>query len=531
MADVPWWRSTWLVGRATCCHGTADRGALGGLAVASEAGCPVIGGHSIDDPEPKYGMAVTGIADPARLLRNDAAMPGLPLTLTKPLGTGLLNNRHKQTGQVFDEAVATMTQLNRAAAEQAVAAGVRSATDVTGFGLLGHLYKMTRASGVGAVIDRAAVPVLEAARDALRDGFVSGGTRRNLDWVRPHLRAGVDVSEDDLLLLTDAQTSGGLLVVGSCPGIRSSVTWSRGLVSKSGDHCPVVIESSVIPAARRAASRRSAARSCSADREPTPTPPRTRRTASRPTPPSTRVPTSPRRRGAPSEQRAQSACDGQPFAPLQHSSRAAVVQRLGGHRIHPALHDLHRHQVPDHSEHGEAPGRARSPRPGVVIIARPDAARLAELDEHERQVLVRGVPGGRRSVGEQHRGVDAERRREQRCAETRGALNRTQHLPQRPQREALTGDPIDLGHGGNPRPRAERAENPGAEAHRRRQLDRAEHVDEPFGPAKVGDQSRGAEHDRHQRAESGVAAQGRATGQLTACGQQAGSAATPPRKR
>ena len=190
----------------------------GGLAVASEAGCPVIGGHSIDDPEPKYGMAVTGIADPARLLRNDAAVAGLPLTLTKPLGTGLLNNRHKQTGQVFDEAVATMTQLNRGAAEQAVAAGVRSATDVTGFGLLGHLYKMTRASGVGAVIDRSAVPVLDAARDALRDGFVSGGTRRNLDWVRPHLRAGVGVGEDDLLLLADAQTSGGLLVVGELPG-------------------------------------------------------------------------------------------------------------------------------------------------------------------------------------------------------------------------------------------------------------------------------------------------------------------------
>ncbi len=190
----------------------------GGLAVASEAGCPVIGGHSIDDPEPKYGMAVTGIADPARLLRNDAAVAGLPLTLTKPLGTGLLNNRHKQTGQVFDEAVTTMTQLNRGAAEQAVAAGVRSATDVTGFGLLGHLYKMTRASGVGAVIDRSAVPVLDAARDALRDGFVSGGTRRNLDWVRPHLRAGVGVGEEDLLLLADAQTSGGLLVVGELPG-------------------------------------------------------------------------------------------------------------------------------------------------------------------------------------------------------------------------------------------------------------------------------------------------------------------------
>jgi selenide, water dikinase len=190
----------------------------GGLAVASEAGCPVIGGHSIDDPEPKYGMAVTGVADPARLLRNDAAEPGLPLTLTKPLGVGLLNNRHKQTGEVFAEAIATMTQLNREAAEAALATGVRAATDVTGFGLLGHLYKMCRASGVGAIVDRAAVPVIESAREALRDGFVSGGTRRNLDWVRPQLRWAPDVSEDDLLLLADAQTSGGLLVVGELPG-------------------------------------------------------------------------------------------------------------------------------------------------------------------------------------------------------------------------------------------------------------------------------------------------------------------------
>ena len=190
----------------------------GGLAVASEAGCPVIGGHSIDDPEPKYGMAVTGVADPGRLLRIDAAEPGLPLTLTKPLGVGLLNSRHKQTGEVFAEAIAIMTRLNRDAAAAAVATGVRAATDVTGFGLLGHLYKMCRASRVGAVIDRAAVPVLASAREALRDGFVSGGTRRNLDWVRPHLHPGSGVTEDDLLLLADAQTSGGLLVVGELPG-------------------------------------------------------------------------------------------------------------------------------------------------------------------------------------------------------------------------------------------------------------------------------------------------------------------------
>ncbi|MDQ0756622.1 selenide,water dikinase [Arthrobacter sp. B3I4] len=190
----------------------------GGLSVASEAACPVLGGHSIDDPEPKYGMAVTGVAHPDRLLRNDAALPGLPLTLTKPIGVGLLNNRHKQTGEVFAEAVATMTRLNRDAAEAAVLAGVVAATDVTGFGLLGHLHKMCRASGVGAVIDRRAVPLVDGAREALRDGFVSGGTRRNLDWVRPHLRAAAGVTEDDLLLLADAQTSGGLLVVGEVPG-------------------------------------------------------------------------------------------------------------------------------------------------------------------------------------------------------------------------------------------------------------------------------------------------------------------------
>jgi len=190
----------------------------GGLAVATEADCPVIGGHSIDDPEPKYGMAVTGVADPNRLLRNDAAEAGLPLTLTKPLGLGLLNNRHKQTGEVFAHAVATMVALNRDAAAAALGAGARAATDVTGFGLLGHLYKLCRASGVAAVIERDAVPLIDGAREALRDGFIPGGSRRNLDWVRPHLVDPGAVTEDDLILLADAQTSGGLLIVGEVPG-------------------------------------------------------------------------------------------------------------------------------------------------------------------------------------------------------------------------------------------------------------------------------------------------------------------------
>jgi selenide,water dikinase len=189
----------------------------GGLAVADLAGCHVAGGHSVDDPEPKYGMAVTGTADPGKLIRNDAGRAGLPLSLTKPLGLGVLNNRHKQTGEVFTNAVETMAGLNADASAAAVAAGIVAGTDVTGFGLLGHAFKLARASGVTAVIDSAAVPYLDGAREAVRDGFVSGGTRRNLDWVAGETDAG-SVDEDDRLLLADAQTSGGLLLVGEIPG-------------------------------------------------------------------------------------------------------------------------------------------------------------------------------------------------------------------------------------------------------------------------------------------------------------------------
>ncbi|MEU0955370.1 selenide, water dikinase SelD [Streptomyces niveus] len=189
----------------------------GALDVARAAGCLVGGGHSIDSPEPLYGMAVTGLVDPDRLLRNDAGRPGVPLTLTKPLGVGILNNRHKRTGEVFAHAVAVMAALNDKASAAALEAGAVCATDVTGFGLLGHLHKLARASGVTAVVDAAAVPVLDGARESLRAGYVSGGTRRNLDWVRPHLDAG-RAGEDQLQLLADAQTSGGLLVAGEIPG-------------------------------------------------------------------------------------------------------------------------------------------------------------------------------------------------------------------------------------------------------------------------------------------------------------------------
>ena len=161
-------------------------------------------------------MAVTGLADPNRLLRNDAAEAGLPISLTKPLGVGVLNNRHKTTGEVFPQAVESMVALNDTASVAALAAGVRAAIDVTGFGLLGHLYKMARASGVSAVVDARAVPYLDGARESLRDGYVPGGSRRNLDWVRPHLEASV--ADEELVLLADAQTSGGLLIAGEVPG-------------------------------------------------------------------------------------------------------------------------------------------------------------------------------------------------------------------------------------------------------------------------------------------------------------------------
>ncbi|NPC97783.1 selenide, water dikinase SelD [Nocardioides sp. zg-DK7169] len=205
----------------------------GGAEVALEAGCHLAGGHSIDDPEPKYGLAVTGMGDPDRLLRNDAARPGTPLTLTKPLGLGVLNNRHKATGERFEHAIAAMTTLNRDASRAALAAGCTAATDVTGFGLLGHLYKMARASGVSAVVDSAAVPYLEAARESHAAGHVPGGSVRNLDWVRPHLDASV--SEDELVLLADAQTSGGLLIAGEIPGYPVV-----GEIVEAGEH-PLVV--------------------------------------------------------------------------------------------------------------------------------------------------------------------------------------------------------------------------------------------------------------------------------------------------
>jgi len=187
----------------------------GGAAIAREAGVAIVGGHSIRDPEPKYGMAVTGLVAPERLVRNDGMRPGDRLVLTKPLGLGLISTAIK-AGSATDEqtrlAVQTMTTLNAAASEAMSEIGVSAATDVTGFGLLGHLHIALRASGVAAEVDAAAVPFLAGALDLARGGMAPSGTRRNLEFVTPYMDWDVANEEWERLALADAQTSGGLLI-------------------------------------------------------------------------------------------------------------------------------------------------------------------------------------------------------------------------------------------------------------------------------------------------------------------------------
>ena len=188
----------------------------GGLAVAQEAACAIVGGHSIDDPEPKYGLAVTGTVDPGRMLTNAGARAGDVLVLTKPLGVGALTTALKRGVAGEDElraAVETMVALNAEASRQALAAGAHAATDVTGFGLLGHLHNLGRESGLAAEVRSEAVPALPGALEALDDGAgVSGGGRRNLEYAEAFTRFGDGVAEARRRLACDPATSGGLLV-------------------------------------------------------------------------------------------------------------------------------------------------------------------------------------------------------------------------------------------------------------------------------------------------------------------------------
>jgi selenide, water dikinase len=185
----------------------------GAAEICARARCPVLGGHTIDDPEPKFGMAVIGEAHPDRMLVNSAARPGDLLVLTKPLGTGILATALKR--DAIDEAglaaaVASMTTLNDGAMRAALACGVRAATDITGFGLLGHLGHMLTASRLGAELYLSRVPMLAGARDLAAAGLVPGGTTRNLAASTAEWEP--EIAQADRVLLADAQTSGGLLL-------------------------------------------------------------------------------------------------------------------------------------------------------------------------------------------------------------------------------------------------------------------------------------------------------------------------------
>ncbi len=206
-------------------------------AVAAEAGVPIVGGHSVDDPEPKVGLVAIGETTEGALIRNDAARPGDLLILTKAIGTGVITTALKRSAEPDSDpelqealagAVASMTTLNRGGASLAVSFGVRAGTDVTGFGLLGHLSRMLRASGTSATVEAAAVPTLPGAEAFAGAGHLPDGTLRNFRDLQPFVSFGAAVPELLQLLLHDAQTSGGLLLavpretsdalLGSLPG-------------------------------------------------------------------------------------------------------------------------------------------------------------------------------------------------------------------------------------------------------------------------------------------------------------------------
>ena len=188
---------------------------VGGAHKAQEAGVLIVGGHTVDDEEPKYGLSVTGVVRPGAEVTNAGAKPGDRLVLTKPLGTGVITTAGKQGvagADVIESAVEVMSALNSAASHAMTSVGVHGCVDVTGFGLLGHLRGMTRASGVAATVDLDAIPFIPGARDLAEQGVAPGGTHRNLDSLAPDVIWDDSVTDIQKVLLADAQTSGGLLI-------------------------------------------------------------------------------------------------------------------------------------------------------------------------------------------------------------------------------------------------------------------------------------------------------------------------------
>jgi selenide,water dikinase len=206
----------------------------GGIDAATKSGVAVLGGHSITDPEPKYGMVVLGLVAPDAIVRNSTATAGSALVLTKPIGLGIVSTAVKRgtaPPDLLAKAVDLMTTTNQAASEAMIETETAAATDVTGFGLLGHLHKMLNASGVAGEVDAGAVPLLDPrVLELARSGVVPGGTSRNHAFVRPHTDFG-RMPEPDQLVLADAQTSGGLLIATGNPDELASALSSRGVPS------------------------------------------------------------------------------------------------------------------------------------------------------------------------------------------------------------------------------------------------------------------------------------------------------------
>lgn len=206
----------------------------GGQSIADEAGVPVLGGHSIDDAEPKYGMVVTGVVHPDKVLKNVGAHAGDVLFLTKPLGTGVLTSAIKK-GDVLSEdeqraVIRVMTHLNRGAAEAMTAVGARAATDVTGFGLLGHLLGMVRGTAVGVTVHAPSIPFQPRVHELVGRGICPGGTKKNLAYFGTSVDFDPALTEAERLAIADAQTSGGLLI--ACPPERADELATR--LAKAG---------------------------------------------------------------------------------------------------------------------------------------------------------------------------------------------------------------------------------------------------------------------------------------------------------
>jgi selenide,water dikinase len=200
----------------------------GGADKVCEAGASIIGGHSTDDPEPKYGLVVTGLIDPAKIFKNSTALIGDDLVLTKPLGIGIITTgikRDKVSQPTIDAAIAMMAALNKDASEAMVSVGAHACTDVTGFGLLGHLHEMTAGSKVGARVSLSKVPVLSGTWELVQEGICPGGTRRNHESLQGAIVWDPEIRQEAQLILCDAQTSGGLLI--AVPKDRTSALIER----------------------------------------------------------------------------------------------------------------------------------------------------------------------------------------------------------------------------------------------------------------------------------------------------------------